>query len=130
VRAEIHLFLFDGFLDANLVDDIFLGSVLDTDVTHSECNLLVKDHTLGTGTSVHDINFGNDTDSSNTFRVDLYGHLKTIRDSHIGVGGDHTKNNSSWITHVAMTHVFGDFLDVLILSSDRNTGDTGEIDES
>jgi hypothetical protein len=78
VRAEIHLFFLNGFSNWDLVDNIFLGSVLDTDVTHSEVNLLVENHTLGIGSSVHDINLGDNTDGSDTFGINLSCHLKTI----------------------------------------------------
>ena len=78
VGAEVHSFLLNSFGNRNLVDDIFLSSVLDTDVTHSEVDLLVKNHALGVCSSVHDINFSDDTDGSDTLRIDLSCHLETI----------------------------------------------------
>jgi hypothetical protein len=78
VGTEIHSFFLDSFSNRNLVDDIFLSSVLDSDITHSEVDLLVENHALGVGSSVHDINFSDDTDGSDTLRIDLSCHLETI----------------------------------------------------
>lgn len=78
VGTEIHSFFLDSFSNRNLVDNIFLSSVLDTDVTHSEVDLLVENHALGICSSVHDINFSDDTDGSDTLRIDLSCHLETI----------------------------------------------------
>jgi hypothetical protein len=75
VRAKVHLFFLNGFGNWDLVDNIFLSSVLDTDVTHSEVNFLVKNHALGIGSSVHDINLCDNTNSSDTFGINFHCHL-------------------------------------------------------
>ena len=75
MSAEIQLFFLLGFLHGDSVYDVLLRSVLDADETKSKGDVLSLDHPLGICTFVHDINFGNNTDSSNTFRIELSCHL-------------------------------------------------------
>jgi hypothetical protein len=75
VGAEVHALLLNGGLDGNLVNNILLSTVLDTNVSHSEGDFLVHDHSFGAHTSVHDIKLGKDTDSADTFGVELTSHL-------------------------------------------------------
>ena len=89
---ERHLFLHRGS-NRDLVLDIFLGSVLNTDEAQTELNLLVHDSTFGVSASVHDVNLRNNTDSSDTLRVDFTRHTKTLLSGHISVSGDATKDN-------------------------------------
>lgn len=130
VSVEVKLFLGDGLLDGKLVNDILLSSVLDTDETESELDFLVEDHALGVGTSVHDIDLGDDTNSSNTLGVELTSHLETIGGGHIGVGGHDAKNNGSGVRNVSVGHGLGDLLNVIRLVTQGDTGDTGQIDKS
>jgi hypothetical protein len=131
VRAEIHALLFNGSRHRNLVNNILLSSVLDTNVTHSEGHFLVHDHSLSVYTSVHDIELGKDTNSADTLRVELTSHLETIRSTHIGVSGDNTENNSAMVRHVSAAHIFSNLLDVfsLVGASQRDTCNTGKINE-
>jgi len=129
VSVEVKLFLLDGILHRDLVDDVFLGSVLDTDETESELHFLVVDHALGVGTSVHDIDLGDNTDGSDSLGVKLTGHLEAIRGGHISISRDDTKNDGSGVGDVSVGHSLGDLLDVASLVSSGDTGDTGEIDE-
>lgn len=73
--AEIQLFFFLSFLHCDSVNDVLLRSVLDSDETKPKGDVLALDHSLSVCTFVHDIDFGNDTDGSNTFRVQLSCHL-------------------------------------------------------
>ena len=70
--------LCDGLLDRNLIDDIFLGTILDTHESETELNFLIHDHFLGVGTSVHNIDLGDDTDGTDTLGVEVTRHLQTI----------------------------------------------------
>lgn len=74
MRIEETHFLLHGCFHGNLSLDVFLGSVLDADKSETELDFLVHDRTLGVGTAVHDINFGDDTDSSDTLGVDAASH--------------------------------------------------------
>ena len=89
---ERHLFLHSG-TNRDLVLDIFLSSVLYTNVTETELNLLVHDSTFGVGTSVHNVNLRDNTDSSDTLRVNSTSHTKTFLCGHISVGSDATKDD-------------------------------------
>jgi hypothetical protein len=129
MTGEVLLFLSDRLGDWNLVDDIFLSSVLNTDVTHTKWNFLVHDHALGVCTSIHDVDLGDYTDCSDTLRVELSSHLEAIRSCHIGVGWHDTKDNGSWVTNVSMSHGASNLFDVVGLISDSNTCDTWQIDK-
>ena len=72
---EIELLFLLSFFNSNPVDDILLRSVLDTNETHSKCDIFSFDHSFGGGTFVHNIYFSYNTNSSNTFWVDLSCHL-------------------------------------------------------
>lgn len=66
---KIGLLLRDCFLNRDLINDIFLGSVLDTNVAQSERHFLITDHSLGVSSPVHDVDLGDDTDGADTLWV-------------------------------------------------------------
>lgn len=131
VRGEEHTFFLDRLLNRDLVNDIFLGSVFYTDKSKPQWYFLVHNHTLSVGSSIHNIDFSDNTDGSNTLRVQLLSHLKTIRCSHISVCRNHNKDNSSWVRHVSIAHGTSDLLDVfrLVWFSQTDLCDTWEIDK-
>jgi hypothetical protein len=124
VASKVLLFLSDRLSNWNCIDNIFLSSVLNTDVAHAKWNLLVHNHTLGIGTSVHDVDFSDDTDCSDTFGVELSCHLEAVRGSHIGVGWHDAKNDSSWVANVSVGHGASNLLNVIRLISNSNTSYT------
>jgi hypothetical protein len=130
VGAEVHALLLNGGLDGNLVNNILLSTVLDTNVSHSEGDFLVHDHSLGAHTSVHDIKLGKDTDSADTFGVELTSHLQTIGSGHIGVSRHDTEDNSTSVSHVSTAHIFSNLFNVLVLSGDSDTGNSRKINKS
>ena len=130
MTCEVLLFLCDGHRDWNLVDNILLGSVLDSYVPETERNFLVHNHAFGVGTSVHDVDFSDDTDSSDALWVKLSCHLEAVRSSHICVGWHDAKDNSSWVAHVSVSHRTSNFLNVIGLICDSDTSDTWQIDKS
>jgi hypothetical protein len=75
MSIEIEFFLLDSSLNWNSIDNILLRSVLNTNETKSKSNIFSFDHSLGTCTFIHDIDFGDDTNGSNTFWVNLSCHL-------------------------------------------------------
>lgn len=97
MSVEIELLFLLGCLHSNPIDDILLGSVLDSDETHSQVDVFTFDHSFGGGTFVHDIDFGDDTNCSNTLWINTSCHLKTIRGGHIDIGWKSTQNNGSGI---------------------------------
>jgi len=123
---ETHLFL-HGLLDGNASLDVLLGSIFDTDETKTKLDFLIHDHALGVCASVHDINLGDDTDSSNTLRINSTSHSKTFLGGHISVSSDYTENDSSAVTHISLSHASSDLLDVLRLTLNGHESDTWQI---
>ena len=124
------LLLGQGLLHRNLIDDVLLSSVLDTDVAQTKWHLLVHEHLLGIDTTVHDINLSDNTDCTDTFGVDVTRHHKTVGGRHIGVGWQHGQDDGTWVGHISVGHCFCDLFDVLRLVTDWNTSNTGQINES
>ena len=69
MSIEVEILLLNSCFDTDSIDDVLLRSVLDSNETKSERDILSFDHSLGISTFVHDIDFGNDTDGSNTFWI-------------------------------------------------------------
>ena len=124
MASEILLFFSDGLSNWNLVYNIFLSSVLYTYVSHAKWDFLIHDHALGVGTSIHDIDFCDNTDCSDTFGIKLSSHLEAVGGRHIGVGWHDAKNNSPRITDISVGHGASNLLNVIRLISDGNTSDT------
>ena len=118
-----------GFLDRETSHDIFLSSVFDTDKTKSELNLLVHNHAPSISSSVHDIDLGDDTNSSDSLWIKSLGHEKSLRGGHICIGWHDTQDDCSWVGHVSGCHSSGDVSDVLRLAWDWDQGDTWQIDQ-
>jgi len=131
VRREEHPFLSDGLLDRNTVLDIFLCAILHTDVAEAQWDFLVHNHAFGVGATIHDIDLGDYTDSADTFRINLQGHLEPIIHRHILVGRHHTEDDSPRIRHISEQHFADNLLDVLglIRALQGNAGDSGQIDQ-
>lgn len=110
--------------------DIFLSSVLDSNESKSQLDLLVHDHSLGVGSSVHDIDLGNDSHSSDSLRVQSLSHQQTFTGGHIGVGWHDTENNGSGVGAISLSHLSGDLSNVGWLTLDGDQSDTWKIDES
>ena len=125
---ELHLLLHRCF-DRDLVLDVLLGSVLDSNETQTELDLLVHDHTLGVGSSVHDVNLSDHTDRSDTLGVNSARHTKTFLSSHISVGSHDGKHDSSRVLHVPLGHRPRDLLDVRWLTFNGDQRDAWQIDQ-
>ena len=124
MRTEVHLFFGDSVFHGNLVDDVFLSSVLNTNVAEAEMHFLVHEHTLGVDSTVHDVDLGDDTDGTDTFGIELASHLKAIGGSHILVCRHHTKDNSARVLHIPAAHSFRNLLDVSLLRLKCDPGNT------
>jgi len=128
-REEGHFLLHGGF-HRDLINDVLLGSVLNADESEAELNLLIHDHALGVGASVHDVDLGDHTDSSDTLGVNPAGHSQTFLRCHIGVSSDDAKNDGARIVDISLGHSASDLLNVLRLSWNGDQRDTWEIDKS
>ena len=129
MRIEEAHFLLHSRLHGNLIHDVLLGSVLDADESETKLDFLVHDHAFSVGTTVHDINFGDHTHSSDALGVDAASHSKTLLGSHISVSSHYAQNDGSGVTHVAFSHATSDLLDVFRLACDGDKGDTWQIDK-
>ena len=95
MSVEIEFFFLLSCFHSNPIDDILLRSIFNSNKTHSKMYIFTFDHSFGGGTFVHDINFCDDTNCSNTFWINLSSHLETIGCCHISVSWKCTKNDSS-----------------------------------
>lgn len=129
MRVEEGHLLFLGGLDRDSVLDILLRSVLDSNESQTKLNLLVHNGALRVCASVHDINLRNDTDSSDALGVDPSGHSETFLGGHIGVGSDDTKDDSSGVGHVPLSHAPRDLLDIGGLTLDGDESNAWQIDQ-
>lgn len=131
MSVEIEFLFLDSCFDWNSIDNILLRPILNSNETKSKCDIFSFYHSLSTCSFIHDINFSDDTDSSNTFWVNLSCHLKTIGSGHINISWEYAQNDCSRITNVSIGHRSGDLFNViwLIWTGHWNTRDTWEIDK-
>ena len=64
---EVTLLLFFCFFDTELINDIFLGPIFDSDESKSKVNFLIHNHSFGIRTPVHNVNLCDNTHSPDTF---------------------------------------------------------------
>ena len=115
MSVEIEFLFLDSCFDWNSIDNILLRPILNSNETKSKCDIFSFYHSLSTCTFIHDINFSDDTDSSNTFWVNLSCHLKTIGSGHINISWEYAQNDCSRITNVSISHRSGDLFNVIWL---------------
>lgn len=80
VLEEHHFFLKRSF-DFLIALDSMLTSVFNSNIPKSERNFFVLENPSSISTSVHQIDLGDNSDSSDTFRVKFSCHLKSVRGS-------------------------------------------------
>lgn len=78
MTCEEGFLLGNGLPNRDLVDDVLLGTVLDTDEAETQMYLLVHNHFLCVCAAIHDIDLSDYTDCADTFRIQLECHLQTI----------------------------------------------------
>jgi len=129
VIGEETLLLSDSLFNRHRVLNIFLSTIFNTDPTQTERDVLAQQHSFSVGAAIHNVDFGNYTDSADTLGVKSASHQKTVRDSHIGISRNNTKNDSAAITHVSVAHGHGDLFDVVGLAGNGDFSDTRKINE-
>ena len=127
-REESHFFL-HGCLHRYLILNVLLRTILDADEAETQLDLLIHDSALGIGTTVHDIDLGNDTYSSDALRIDTACHTETFLSGHISIGRDDAKNDRARVANVPLRHAASDLLDVLRLAWDGNQSDAWQVDQ-
>jgi len=90
MSAEIQLLFFDSCLDWDSIHNILLWSIFDTNESKSQLNIFSFEHSFSISSLIHDINLGNDTNSSNSLGIKLTSHLKTIWGCHICISRENT----------------------------------------
>lgn len=75
VFAEVYFFSIQCVFDSHAVINVFLTPVFDAHVAESQLDIFSQNHIFRIGSSVHDVDFGNHSDSAFSFRVQLSGHL-------------------------------------------------------
>lgn len=75
MSVEIEFFFLDSCLNWNSIDNILLGPIFNSNESKSKCDIFSFYHSFSTCTFVHDINFSDYTNGSNTFWVNLSCHL-------------------------------------------------------
>ena len=125
--GEVVGLVLDGELDIDVVDDVLLTTVPDSDEAETERDLLVHEHAAGVGAFVHDVDFGDDADGPPAAGVELAGHQEGVAGGHVLVGGDDAQDDGPLLPRVVHAHVLGDLLDVLTLVVDRNLGDARQV---
>jgi hypothetical protein len=101
-----------------------LCSVFNTNITKSQWYFHIHNHTLRTSATIHNVDFCNDTYGTDTFRIKLLCHLKSIRDCHISVRWNNCKDDSPRVWHISSTHVLCNLFNICWLCANSNTCDT------
>lgn len=130
MTREIELLLVESYEYPLIGVDVQLASVLHPDEPKSQWDLMAHYHILSIGTLVHDVNLSNDSNGTNSLRVNLPSHLQSITGSHVCVGWDYTKYDGSGVCYISMAHALSNLLDVLGLvgPSQGDSGDARQID--
>lgn len=76
--TKVQLFLFDCYLYWNLINDVLLGPILNSNEPKPKSDILSLNHPLGTGSSVHNINLGYDSYGPNSLWIAFSSHLETV----------------------------------------------------
>lgn len=75
---EVTLFLVFCLFDTELIDDIFLSSIFDSNESKSKVNFLIHNHSLGIRSPVHNVNLCDNTHSPDTFWIKASGCPNTF----------------------------------------------------
>lgn len=103
--------------DRTGVIDVALRSVDDGDVTETKRNDTTSENVDDVRSLVHEVDLGEDTDRSETFRVNLTSELETVGVSQISVGGGDSQNDRVGLLDELEKHVADLNLDVARLVS-------------
>lgn len=130
MSSKILIFFIKGLSNFNLIVNIFLGTILNSNISKFEWNLSVENHMGCVCTTIHNIDFSNNSKSSSSFRVPFTSQIKTLRSSHIRVSRNDCKDDGPILTTISFCHISSNFFNILNLITHRDFGDTREIDQS
>lgn len=110
---ELNL-IFQRNLNRNLILNILLRPVNNTNIPKLKPNLLIHQHPLRTSPLIHNINLRNHTDSPLSIGIPLPRQFKPIGCREILVCWDDAKDDCLGIDAVTFGHLGCDFLDVFL----------------
>lgn len=87
-----------GILHRALSVDVLLTSVYDADETEFEGVHATGEDVQGVGASIHEVEFGKDTDGALALGIDRTCELEGIRVGEIDIGGRHGQNHTTKLT--------------------------------
>lgn len=82
--------VFQGDINGDLVDDVLLGTVDNSDVSELQVDFLVEQHFFGAGSLVHDVDFADDSNGSFAGLVPLSSQFEAVGSGEILVGRNDT----------------------------------------
>ena len=129
VVLEEGLLVLECVCDGLLIFDITLPSVHYRNVAQSERNNASSKNVDDVGSLVHQIDFCQHTDGPLTLRIDLARELQTVRVGQIGVGGGDSQDDGVGLADLLQDHFLNLALNIPWLISNRDSCQTGQIDE-
>lgn len=115
MALEILIFFVQSDSYFNFVVDVFLRSVFNSHVAKFQRDLSVQNHARGISSSVHDIDFSDDTQSSGSFRIPLSCKMQSLRSAHISIGRDNSQDDRSIFLTISLSHFGSHLFDVIDL---------------
>lgn len=125
---EEFCFIFQRNFNRDFILDILLRPVNNTNIPKLEPDFLIEQHFLSTGSLIHDVNLGDNTDSPLLLHIPLSGQFETIGGWQVLICGDNTQDNSLGVNAVSFCHFCCDALYIL-LPFHVDSGNAGQIDD-
>ena len=103
----LKVLIFFGKSNSNfdLVVNIFLRSILHSYVSQSQVHNFIVDHLGSISSSVHDIDFGDNSEGPSSLWIPLPGQVETLRSGHVSIGWNNSQNDSSILFAVPTCHL-------------------------
>ncbi|KAH3667130.1 hypothetical protein OGAPHI_002779 [Ogataea philodendri] len=129
VVLEESSFVVQSLSDGLVVLNILLSSINDRDVSGPQWDDSACQNVNNVGSLVHQIDLGQNTNGSESFRVDLSGQLQTVTIGQILIGSIDGQNDRVWFRNELHDHLTNLFLNILRLVSNRNFGQSRQINK-
>ena len=126
---KLSLFLY-RVPNGNVVIDLKLTTALNSKVSKLKWVVFSLQSFISISASVHQVDFGNDTDGTFAFGVHLPGQLKRVRRSDVNVGRCQCKDQGVLGQHKSQDHLSDLILNVGWLAFDRHFCKTRKVNHS
>jgi len=120
----------EGLFNRLVALDITLTAANYTDVAELERDGIASENIVGIGTTVHQIELGDNTDGALAAGIYVTSKLDGIACGKIDVTGSNGEDDSVGLSDVLEAHTTDLILDIRGLITDRHTSNTGKIDQS